>query len=293
MSYRFLFFSVVLLVVHGRDWDKIDHKKYCIEGHLDNTPCVTECKIGPNCSDLISGYVELSMHEKQFLLNLHNKLREEIARGDYLEWNFPPATNIYALNYDDECEYMTACWIRQCNFWHDVHYKVDGSKFGQNLHNRWTTGQLGVIDNSWLERGIMNWFNEYKLLKGHPDIHKSFYPVTKTGHFTALIWHETQFMGCAKLTFRRDGREWFYLYCNYYPNGNWLDSPIYKTSPFNCQRSKKYPHLCGEVKDLIAETGDLQLHEDGDYHDPDAENGSTHKIPYEIFVFLNFLIVFW
>jgi pathogenesis-related protein 1 len=40
------------------------------------------------------------------------------------------------------------------------------------------------------------------------------------GHFTQVIWQATQFVGCGKATAARNGRNYYYIVCNYYPGGN-------------------------------------------------------------------------
>lgn len=41
---------------------------------------------------------------------------------------------------------------------------------------------------------------------------------SKTGHFTQMVWKDTQRVGCASSKSKKTGR--IYIVCNYYPPGN-------------------------------------------------------------------------
>lgn len=54
----------------------------------------------------------------------------------------------------------------------------------------------------------------------------------QTGHFTQLIWGDTQKVGCGAQQYydpETHGNTWL-LVCNYNPAGNYLKRPIYKIS---------------------------------------------------------------
>ncbi len=42
------------------------------------------------------------------------------------------------------------------------------------------------------------------------------------GHYTQIIWRDTQEVGCAIVAGARDD----YLACRYYPSGNWIGQPV-------------------------------------------------------------------
>jgi len=78
--------------------------------------------------------------------------------------------------------------------------------YGENLY--WKSGRVPTCKNA-----LDNWYKEYKLYNFRSG---GFSPAT--GHFTQMIWRDSQYLGCASAKSKRTGR--IYIACNYYPPGN-------------------------------------------------------------------------
>ena len=77
-----------------------------------------------------------------------------------------------------------------------------------------------------------------------------------TGHYTQMLWWDTEVIGCGFTMFLEDGW-WKKLYtCNYGPAGNIIFSQMYlkgapcSACPDGTSCSLQYPGLCGEYISL-------------------------------------------
>ena len=76
---------------------------------------------------------------------------------------------------------------------------------------------------------------------------------TAIGHYTAMVWSNTNRVGCG-LTEFREGKWFAKLYtCNYGPSGNYIGGQMYANGPA-CSKcpegtscSATFPGLCGEI----------------------------------------------
>ena len=71
-----------------------------------------------------------------------------------------------------------------------------------------------------------------------------------TGHYTQLVWAETDKVGCGATSYR-DGKWFATLYtCNYGPGGNFIRGQMYADgepcSQCSSSCSAEYPGLCGQ-----------------------------------------------
>lgn len=74
-----------------------------------------------------------------------------------------------------------------------------------------------------------------------------------TGHYSQIIWADTNRVGCGFTSFRDNGTFETNLYvCNYGPAGNFVGLPSYKVGepcsqcPANTACSTRFPNLCGK-----------------------------------------------
>ena len=81
---------------------------------------------------------------------------------------------------------------------------------------------------------MLQWYNEVADLPADATLDtygdESFGTKT-TGHYTQVVWAETKMVGCGAISFKEtlNGNVYFtkrYV-CNYYPPGNFLNSPVY------------------------------------------------------------------
>lgn len=72
------------------------------------------------------------------------------------------------------------------------------------------------------------------------------------GHYTQLVWAETNRVGCGFTSYSTDNRRINYYVCNYGPAGNFAGKEVYKMGPACSQCpvqsvcSTQYPNLCGK-----------------------------------------------
>ncbi|XP_015781270.1 Golgi-associated plant pathogenesis-related protein 1 [Tetranychus urticae] len=79
-------------------------------------------------------------------------------------------------------------------------------RYGENLY--WRKGSVPTCQDA-----VMNWYNEISLYQYSWPRYSP-----KTGHFTQIVWRDTQKIGCAAAQSPRTER--IYIACNYYPPGN-------------------------------------------------------------------------
>lgn len=72
------------------------------------------------------------------------------------------------------------------------------------------------------------------------------------GHYTQLVWAETNRVGCGFTAYSVNNRRINYYVCNYGPAGNFAGKEVYKTGP-GCSQcptqsvcSTQFPNLCGK-----------------------------------------------
>nr|XP_037291893.1 CRISP/Allergen/PR-1-like isoform X1 [Rhipicephalus microplus] len=190
-----------------------------------------------NCTILIRG---LSYRDKNEFLRRHNKLRSKVATGRLR--GFKQAANMYELEWDDELAEVAQALADQCGDM--VHDKADArftSNFkvtGQNLASERRSNEVRKMDGL---RFVDTWFKEHRDYP--PSQVKHFLPNFSrrpTGHFTQMIWADTQYLGCGFTMFRMKGDfdampyQKHYV-CNYGHSGNIKGRPVYMEGP-TCSR---------------------------------------------------------
>ncbi|XP_042141975.1 LOW QUALITY PROTEIN: venom allergen 5-like [Ixodes scapularis] len=140
--------------------------------------------------------------------------------------------------WDDELAEVAQAHADQCtvanrDLRHDNKKGRFTTKFrcvGQNL--AWEAAPDGDQPMN-VTRQVTSWFNEYRdfdpagIERLPPQFGK------QTGHFTQIIWAETQFLGCGFTQYTLHGDrsptpyQKIYV-CNYAPAGNFLSFPVYE-----------------------------------------------------------------
>jgi len=220
------------------------------------TPKHTMCQYkgaGPACNGqpLARG---VSKQEIQQILEVHNRYRSLIARGDERRGKpgpQPPAADMKQMIWDEELSIIAQRHADQCKFAHDCSECRKTKRFGvgQNLYIYKQT--LSPPENDW-DKAVTDWYEEVTLFSNkHVEPFKFSSP---TGHYTALVWASTDKVGCGATSYK-NGRWFSTLYtCNYGPNGNFINGQMYKKGPAcsACdageQCSTSFPGLCESSK---------------------------------------------
>jgi len=185
----------------------------------------------------------LSKLEKKEVLDYHNRLRSQVARGLTKQ---PPSSNMKELEWDEELAKVAQRHADQCKFRHDCSNcrRVERFKVGQNIYQSFSTNSERT---DW-RKAIDSWFNEIQSFS--PRSVSSYSFSTKTGHYSQLVWADTSKIGCGVIQ-HKDGRFTARLYvCNYGEAGNILRRPVYKigkacsSCPCGTSCSTSYPGLC-------------------------------------------------
>lgn len=189
----------------------------------------------------------LTVHEKQAIVDAHNRLRQSVALGQISSQ--PPAANMMEMVWDDELAATAQRWSDQCIPAHDRAAQRDVGRFpvGQNLAATWTTRPPSGPSDSQpdFQKQIDAWFDEVRIFGFKPIS-----GVHGTGHYSQLVWGETSHVGCSYTFYYDPARGYTKLYvCNYGPGGNVIGTNPYEKgypscSNFGLTESRKYSGLC-------------------------------------------------
>ncbi|KAL3280249.1 hypothetical protein HHI36_017744 [Cryptolaemus montrouzieri] len=158
--------------------------------------------------------------DRNIILQKHNNLRNLISQGKVS--GQPKATNMKIMVYSPILEKKAQEVADTCEFKHVTIKGTPWSWVGQNLYIHMSTGDSPGAD--W-DSAIQSWFDEHKLYKYGP----TFTP--GTGHYTQVVWANTDNVGCGYTYFIKEGKfKYQKLYvCNYGPGGNIIGQNPYKT----------------------------------------------------------------
>nr|XP_008192491.2 PREDICTED: CRISP/Allergen/PR-1 [Tribolium castaneum] len=270
--------TICLSCVYCENFDPKERKycdKYCLtpsKKKVVHTSC--NCAAGEGREEIeMNKYPEF----RRIVLEEHNKLRNKIASGLDTRNGASSAANMMALSYDLELEYMTRCYLRsRFNGYHDTcRLLSNGRNAGQNIAGQ----NLKNYSMKLVKKFINDWYEEIKYLQ--PDVIDSFRLLeenektdedSEIAHFTALVWAESNKVGCARL-YTKDPRKLKYMYdesfrqtllCNYgitilegsIAEVNAITRPVYQRGkpcsqcPENFKCNTKYPALCGEIESV-------------------------------------------
>ncbi|KAK8770868.1 hypothetical protein V5799_025887 [Amblyomma americanum] len=163
-------------------------------------------------------------------LNIHNKFRSLVARGRLP--GFPPSSNMRKLRWDSGLAEVADAHAKQCIFRHDsgrLRVTIKFLRTGQNMAAFWNSNNSSPGRNE-IEKAVRSWFDEYKDYS--PSSVRSFTQnaVGPVGHFTQVIWADTQYMGCGAVLYSKGGQQGGttkFFVCNYADTGNIAGKPVY------------------------------------------------------------------
>jgi len=178
---------------------------------------------------------DLSEAGKQALLDKHNALRAKVARGEETNGPQPAAANMKKLVWNEELAVIAQRWADQCIFEHDTNReKTDGVWVGQNLYLHGSSTQYTYEELMTKIPGESGdgWYNEVVSPGFNPNNVDPFVFDSGAGHYTMLIWADTDEVGCG-YTYYKEQVGPFLAYkslmvCNYAKGGNAAGKPMYK-----------------------------------------------------------------
>uniref|UniRef100_A0A7E4URJ1 SCP domain-containing protein n=1 Tax=Panagrellus redivivus TaxID=6233 RepID=A0A7E4URJ1_PANRE len=163
------------------------------------------------------------------VLDRHNAYRSRLANGCAVMPNneyAPPAKNMLKLTYNCSLEKIAQQWADSCVIEHSDDSHRPGA--GETLYYRFAGPDYtrnGFIDAS-------DWaFNE---LTEHGGINATSTVLEESmvmliGHFTNMVWATTTSVGCGFARCPNDETTFkYYVVCNYWPGGNWINQNIYE-----------------------------------------------------------------
>lgn len=216
-----------------------------------------KCGPAPNCGPNFT-VVDFSDDDRQYILDIHNYLRNKVALGYEKRNSQPRASNMRTMKYNHELEFIAQCWANSCNGNPLVHDKcrrtVKYDHVGQNLGYVYSTNPK--INKVKLIKDLtVLWYEEVADFNNTwVNFHEKREHVV-VGHYTQLIWAETTDIGCAMSYYTEYiANELFHqivFVCNYGPGGNFIGKPVYKIGkptsecPEDITRNSFYKGLCG------------------------------------------------
>ncbi|XP_023313911.1 ancylostoma secreted protein-like [Trichogramma pretiosum] len=198
-----------------------------------NTECLfKDFTPSANCGQVLT--VGLSTEEKKAIVDLHNRLRMKVARGEELRGApgpQPAATNMQMLEWDEELAQTAQKWASQCIFQHDKCRDLPRYEVGQNLAARSTSYRPG-FEQFTTDMLVNMWYDEVRYYNRN-SVHRfdglAGAGGEQTGHYTQLVWAKTNRIGCGAIRNYQGGDYTFTLACNYGPSGNFMNQPVYNT----------------------------------------------------------------
>ncbi len=142
----------------------------------------------------------LSRPEKQAVIDAHNKWRAKVGVKP-LKWSAKLAADAQAW-----AEHLAASGCKM------VHA---GSPDGENIYwSDYESKPAEVVDY---------WCSEIRYYRKPAPVTKR--GAQRYGHYTQVVWHSTEFMGCGRAVCKDGAEIWV---CRYYPQGNILGEKAYK-----------------------------------------------------------------
>lgn len=165
------------------------------------------------------------------IVDRHNQLRAWVAGG--YQAGLPAAADMRALSWDDELATIAQRWADQCTDGHDKERSVRRFHVGQNVALTWTYEyEDDLLDEPDWDSQIYAWYNEVTEFHFKASSISPFQFSKKLGHFTQLVWSNTNKIGCGYAYYRQSVRGLTKIYvCNYGPGGNIIGGSMYKKSP--------------------------------------------------------------
>ncbi|XP_068208648.1 CRISP/Allergen/PR-1-like isoform X2 [Palaemon carinicauda] len=199
----------------------------------------------------------LSAAEKTKILRIHNQYRAKVANGEETRGNpgpQPSATDMREMVWRQELADVAQAWANTCPNEHDCTdcRKILGQDYyvGQNLFWSWSSNEAEEWDVA-----LASFYDEVEYVPNTlVDNYQSIITLTPIGHYTQLVWGETNEVGCGAMihgpcSYGLISYPVCKVYvCNYGPGGNFIGRPMYSkgATASSCPngKSSEYEGLC-------------------------------------------------
>uniref|UniRef100_A0A914CTN8 ShKT domain-containing protein n=1 Tax=Acrobeloides nanus TaxID=290746 RepID=A0A914CTN8_9BILA len=161
--------------------------------------------------------------DRDFILNLHNSARSNVAKGRELNGpssntaTVPGAKNMYKMVYDCKAEAIIQAYTNKCVYQHS----------GVNMENLWQGSSW------WGVRAALNsagtgWWGELRKNGVTNDVINSYTFNSAIGHWSMMAWHDATRIGCGVTNCTdSSGNKVTIGSCVYFWGGNMGGRPIW------------------------------------------------------------------
>ncbi|PIC34970.1 hypothetical protein B9Z55_014471 [Caenorhabditis nigoni] len=176
---------------------------------------------------------QFSSNTQQFIVDLHNSFRSEIATGTYSvnETTKPTCSNMRKMSWDATLATSAQTYANTCP---TTHSNLAGT--GENFYMRTTSANIGGLD-VYGGSAAMAWQQEFQKFGWATNYFDMNLFNTGVGNATQMAWAKTSLVGCGVKNCGKDasGMNRVSVVCHYKPLGNYLDQMIY-VSGFTCSQ---------------------------------------------------------
>ncbi|XP_023314714.1 venom allergen 3-like [Trichogramma pretiosum] len=178
------------------------------------------------CGIMLSNWI--TEQEKYIIVQLHNELRQKVARGEEQRGNpgpQPPALAMPNLVWDEGLAEKAQQSANRCEMKHDAcFYNPPYCDYGQNIATIWTKAPMDILR---IEDRILGWYDEVELVNN--NLVRSYYGESSSGwgHYTQMVWAKSTRIGCGISRYYKYNFNYMMIFCNYGPAGNIPAQPVY------------------------------------------------------------------
>jgi len=211
-----------------------DQYYYHVRGEEDKEPKSAEQSLeltsdpSAGCDGII--FRTLSNEGKKAILDRHNELRRKVAKGEEKSNNQPQAADMRKLVWSDELERIAQKWADGCVYKHSNNKHLG---IGENLAIESSRGARAFDKKEQAEERalklVTDWYIEVDMFK--PRDIKPFRFTNDIGHYSQMVWADTEELGCGMIYVKENASLKTYLVCNYSKAGNYGDGTMYTVGP--------------------------------------------------------------
>lgn len=236
---------------------QISEDKFCSQKPYHSW-CLKD--LGKDCDkfEIVKEHTIKDKKTKNFIVKQHNDYRRQVAQGKLT--NFPQAGDMKALKWNPDLATLAQNWANQCIFEHESRVNRTLPKLevtiGQNLFKQFSNSSQFILQKrshidrfSFFQKAMDLWFEEYKNFTIEEQLNP-YKPKPKTGHFSAMIWAQTDQIGCGMTEMSNKEKFEIIIACDYGPGGNIEGQPVYQNAtPCSlCSNDNCTDGLCSEVQ---------------------------------------------